>query len=214
MKLYDWVIAPNPRRVRMYLAEKGLEVPTEQVAGPRDMDLNVDYLEKSMHRTVPMLELDGGTQIVEAMAICRYFEALHNEPPFLFGRDAAERAQVEMWERQAEFQGLGAGGEYFRNSHPAFAGRALPGYPEPTAQIPELAERGRYRFNHFLHKLDARLADVEFIAGENFSVADITAYCGLDFVKKFRLTIPPECRHVQRWFEQVSLRPSAKSTAA
>lgn len=213
MKLYDWVIAPNPRRVRMYLAEKGIEVPTEQAAAPTDMDLRADYLEKSPHRTVPMLELDDGTCIVEAMAICRYFEAQHSEPP-LFGRDPAEQAVVEMWERQAEYQGMHAGAESFRNSHPAFAGRAVPGYPDPIAQIPELGERGRYRFNHFLKKMDHRLAEVEFLAGENFSVADITAFCGLDFVHKFRLSIPPELTHVQRWFEQVKARPSAVATQA
>lgn len=212
MKLYDWVIAPNPRRVRMYLAEKGIEVPTEQAAGPKDMDLSPDYLKKSPHRTVPMLELDDGTQIVEAIAICRYFEAQHSEPP-LFGRSPTEQAIVEMWERQAEFQGMGGGSECFRNSHPAFAGRAIPGYPKQMEQIPELAERGRYRFNHFLKKVDAQLAGSEFIAGDFFSVADITAFCGLDFVQKFRLPIPPECTHVQRWFDQVRARPSARATA-
>jgi len=159
-----------------------------------------------------MLELDDGTYIVEAMAICRYFEAQHSEPP-LFGRNPAEQGIVEMWERQAEFQGMAAGAESFRNSHPAFKGRSMPGYPDPMPQIAELAERGRYRFNHFLKKADTRLAEVEFLAGENFSVADITAFCGLDFVQKFRLTIPPELTHAQRWFEQVKARPSAVATA-
>lgn len=216
MKLYDWSIAPNPRRVRMYLAEKGIEVTTVQVAAPKSMGLDAAYLEKSSHRTVPMLELDDGTCIVEAMAICRYFEAhfkaRHSEPP-LFGRDACEQAVVEMWERQAEYQGLHAGAESFRNSHPAFEGRAVPGYPDPIAQIPELGERGRYRFNHFLQKMDARLAGVQFLAGDIFSVADITAFCGLDFVQKFRLPIPPELSHLQRWYAQIKVRPSAAATA-
>lgn len=213
MKLYDWSIAPNPRRVRMYLAEKGIEVPTEQAAAPDSMHLDASYLEKSPHGTVPMLALDDGTCIVEAMAICRYFEAQHGEPP-LFGRDPAEQALVEMWERQAEYQGMHAGAESFRNSHPAFAGHAMPGYPDPIEQIPELGERGRYRFNHFLKKMDAQLAKFEFLAGENFSVADITAFCGIDFVQKFRLSVPPELTHVQRWYAQIKARPSAGATAA
>lgn len=213
MKLYDWIIAPNPRRVRMYLVEKGIEVPTEQAASPKAMDLSADYLNKFAHRTVPLLELDDGTCIAEAMAICRYFEALHSDPP-LFGRNPAEQAMVEMWERQAEYQGLHAAAESFRNSHPAFAGRAIPGYPEPIEQIPELGERGRYRYNYFLKKMDARLAQVQFLAGENFSVADITAFCGIDFVQKFKLPVPPELSHVQRWFEQVATRPSALVSAA
>lgn len=213
MKLYDWVIAPNPRRVRMYLEEKGIEVPTEQAAAPNAMDLNADYLDKFSHRTVPLLELDDGSCIAEAMAICRFFEAQCAEPP-LFGRTPAEQARVEMWERQAEYQGLHAAAESFRNSHPAFVGRAIPGYPEPIEQIRALGERGRYRYHHFLEKMDAQLAHNEFLAGENFSVADITAFCGIDFVQKFRLPVPDEQENVHRWFAQVKARPSALATAA
>lgn len=213
MKLYDWKIAPNPRRVRMYLAEKGIEVPTEQAAEPNAMGLRDDYLAKGAHRLVPLLELDDGTCIGEAMAICRYFEAEHPEPP-LFGRSPKEKALVEMWERISEIQGLHAAAENFRNAIPAFAGRALPGYAEPVEQIPALAERGRMRYSAFLKKLDQRLGEARFLAGDDyFSVADITAFCTLDFAKNFRLPIPEDHAHLRRWYEEVQARPSATASA-
>ena len=126
MKLYDWGAAPNPRRVRIYLAEKGIEVPTEDVGVPSSGDLKPDFLAHHPHRRVPLLELDDGTCIGEAMAICRYFEALHPDPP-LMGRNPKEMAVIDMWERIAEFEGLHAVSENFRNSRRTFADRALAG---------------------------------------------------------------------------------------
>ncbi|MES1942497.1 glutathione S-transferase domain-containing protein [Salinisphaera sp. PC39] len=207
MILYDWQVAPNPRRVRMYLAEKGLTVETQQVAPPDSLELDPEFLAKSPRRRVPLLELDDGTLIGEAMAICRYFEILHPEPP-LFGRDAREAALVEMWERESEIAGLHAAAECFRNAVPAFAGRALPGYPDRVEQIPELVERGRYRYNVFLEGLDRHLADNVHLAGDSFSVADITAFCGIDFARKFRLPVPEELTHLRRWFDAVGGRSS------
>ena len=124
MRLYSWDIAPNPRRVRIYLAEKGLDLPTEDVGVPGKPVLRADFLEKFGHRRVPLLELDDGTCIGEAMAICRYFEALHPDPP-LMGGSARDVALIEMWERLAEWEGLHAVSEAFRNSRKSFAGRAL-----------------------------------------------------------------------------------------
>jgi glutathione S-transferase len=210
MKLYDWSIAPNPRRVRMYLAEKGLSVETVQAAGPRDMALAPWFLDMSPRRRVPLLVLDDGTQIGESMAICRYFEALHSEPP-LFGHDARARGLVEMWERESDANCIQAGGESVRNSHPAFKDRAMPGYAEPTPQIPALAERGRMRYYTYQKQIDACLAGREFLAGPHFSVADITAFCGIAFWSRFRLPIAEENTHVKRWFDAVSARASAQA---
>lgn len=208
MQLYDWSIAPNPRRVRMYLAEKGIEVPMVQAGAPDQIDLFDWFLEMSPRRRVPLLVLDDGTHIGEAMAICRYFETEHPNPP-LFGRTARETGVIEMWEREAEVNGLQAGGESVRNAHPAFADRALPGYAEPTPQIAELAERGRMRYYTFLDQAEARLAETDWLGGDGFSVADITAFCAIDFWRKFRLPLPESHTSLARWFEAVSERSSA-----
>jgi glutathione S-transferase len=208
MKLYDWTIAPNPRRVRMYLAEKGIEVETVQAAGPKDMELAPWFLEMNPRRRVPLLVLDDGTHIGEAMAICRYFET-ERPQPLLLGRDAREAAVIDMWERESDNNCLQAGGEHVRNAHPAFEGRALPGYAEPTPQIAELGERGRMRYYAYQEQAEARLADNEFLGGEIFSVADITAFCAIDFWRKFRLPIAEENANLQRWYDAVAARASA-----
>lgn len=208
MKLYDWSIAPNPRRVRMFLAEKGMDVEIVQVAGPKDMGLAPWFLKLSPRRRVPLLELDDGTLIGEAMAICRYLDADCPQPP-LFGRDRREAAVIDMWERESDQNCLQAGAENMRNAHPAFAGRALPGYNQPTSQIPELAERGKMRYYAYQERADERLTEVEFLGGEMFSVADITAFCAIDFWRKFRLPIADQHQHLQRWYDTVSKRPSA-----
>lgn len=207
MKLYGWGQAPNPRRVLIYLAEKGIEIEVvEAGAGAR---LSDEYLARYEGRAVPMLELDDGTQIGEAMAICRYFEEDHPAPP-LFGIDRRDRALVEMWERRAETEAFPGASEAFRNAHPAFAGRGLPGFVEPVAQIPALVDRGKQRLERFFRRIDARLADTPFIAGPRFTVADITALCAADFARKaVKLAIPEECANVRRWHEEVSARPSA-----
>ncbi|MDT0633623.1 glutathione S-transferase [Spectribacter hydrogenoxidans] len=207
MKLYDWSIAPNPRRVRMYLAERDIDIEIIQAGAPDQLDLHDWFLKLNPRRRVPLLELDDGTHIGEAMAICRYFEAAQPASD-LFGRDARETGLVEMWEREADSSGLQAGGEHVRNAHPAFKDRALPGYAEPTPQIAELAERGRMRYLDFLKRIDQQLADCEFLAGNIFTVADITAFCTIDFWRKFRLPIPKDAEHLQRWFDAVSQRPS------
>lgn len=156
---------------------------------------------------MPLLELDDGDWIAEASAICRYLEALYPDPPLL-GRSPKEIAIVEMWDRLAEWEGLMAISEVFRNTHKAFVGRGLAGYDIDIPQIPELAERGRVRLASFFNKMDAQLAEREFLAGDFFSLADITALCSIDFGISRRLPIPDECRHVIRWHGAVSNRPS------
>lgn len=208
MRLYSWDIAPNPRRVRIYLAEKGLDVPTEDVGLPGKPVLKPEFLAKFGHRRVPLLELDDGTCIGEAMAICRYFELLHPDPP-LMGRDPRDAALIEMWERLADGEGLHAVSEAFRNSRRSFAGRALAGYDTPVEQIPALIERGTARVKLFYEKFDAQLAANEFVAGDGYSVADITTLCTVDFATFCGLGIPDGCAHLKRWHAAVSARPSA-----
>ena len=164
MKLYSWEIAPNPRRVRIYLAEKGIEVPVEDVGVPGKPILEPAFLSQFGHRRVPLLELDDGTCIGEAMAICRYFEELHPEPP-LMGRDARERALVDMWERIAEWEAMHAISEYFRNGRKSFADRGLAGSGKPIAQIPALVERGQSRMLAFYDTMDGELAGRPWLAG-------------------------------------------------
>ena len=208
MKLYTWGPAPNPRRVRMFLAEKGLELDVEDVGD--GAVLKPEFLAKNPHRMVPALELDDGTMIGEAPAICRYLEGLHPEPR-MFGANPRQAALIDMWERKCEFECLQAAAEVFRNVLPAFVNRGMGGYAVAIPQIPALIERGTTRVHHFCSKLDSELAQRQFIAGDSFSMADITGLCALDFAKRARVSIPEECTHVLRWHAELSARPSAKT---
>lgn len=209
MKIYDWHIAPNPRRLHIYLAEKGIKVELEEVGG-EDFKLKPSYVAKYPHAMVPMLELDDGTCIGEAMAIARYFEELHPNPP-LMGTDAKDKAIVEMWEKRANEEGMLAASELFRNTHPAFAERGLPGSAQPIPRIPQLVDRARARLARFYMKFDEQLATNEFVAGKRYTIADATTLCGVDFAKWTDSDIPSECKHLRRWYEAVSARPSAKA---
>lgn len=209
MKIYDWHIAPNPRRLHIFLAEKGLDVELVEV-GQEDLVLAQWYKDKYPHAMVPMLELDDGTVIGEAMAICRYFEEINPEPP-LMGTDAKDKAVVAMWEKRANEEGMLPASELFRNTHPRFADRGLPGAADAIPQVAELRDRGRARLGRFFAKFDRQLADNEFVAGSRYTVADATALAAVDFAKWSDVTIPPECRNLQRWYDAVSARPSAKA---
>lgn len=209
MMLYDHPHAPNARRVRVFLAEKGIEVPTRTVDLMAKENLEADYLAVNPAGTVPCLELDDGSRIMESVAICRYFETLRPDPP-LMGTDALDRAIVEMRHRQVELNGVQAAGEMLRNGSPRFAGRALAG-PHPFAQIPELAERGRERMRLFFAWLDGVLADSEFVAGARYTVADILAMVAVDFASWSKSTPEPGQTHLAGWLEKVSARPSAKA---
>jgi glutathione S-transferase len=212
MKIYDWRLAPNPRRVRMFLAEKGLDVPLEEVGD--GMRLKPEFVARfDPYAMTPTLELDDGTCIGEAMAICRYFEDLHPEPR-LMGGDAKEKAVVEMWERRAYEGAMFAISEMLRNTHPAFAERGLPGTAEPIAQVASMVERGRGRLRRFSASSDEQLAKNRFMAGDSFSVADITAFCALDFLgRRLEAPIAPEHASLRRWLDDVAKRPSAAASA-
>jgi len=209
MKFYDFALAPSPRRVRIFLAEKGIAVPTVQVNLRAGEQFTPAFRAVNPDCTVPVLELDDDVRITDAIGICVYFEASQPEPP-LMGTGAQERALVTSWQRIAERDGFYAVMEAFRNVTPRMAGRGLPG-PLDLAQIPALAERGRTRIARFFKTMDDRLADREFVASECYSIADITALVTVDFAGWVKLTIPDDCPHLRRWYEQVTARPSAKA---
>jgi glutathione S-transferase len=209
MKFYDCAVAPSPRRVRIFLAEKGLALPTIQVDLRKGEQFGDYFRAINPDCTVPVLELDDGTRISDSLAICVYLEATNPAPP-LMGATAVERATVAEWQRRAERDGFLAVADAFRNSTPAFKTRALPG-PDDYPQIPALVERGRARTQKFFKLMDARLADREFVAGERYSIADITTLVAVDFAGWIKLTIPDECAHLRRWHQAVAARPSAKA---
>ena len=211
MKFYDCATAPSPRRVRVFLAEKGISVPTVQVNLREGEQFTPAFRAINPDCTVPVLELDNGARITDAIGICRYFEAMQPDPP-LFGAGAEDIATIESWQRQAERDGFYAVMEAFRNSTPGLKGRALPG-PQDMEQIPALAERGRTRVQRFFEALNARLSHTEFVAGPRYSVADITAMISVEFAGWLRpkLAAPEQYPHLARWFAAVSARPSAKA---
>lgn len=202
MKLYDSAMAPNPRRVRIFLAEKGIEVASEQVDIAKAENRQPPFLAKNPMGGLPVLELDDGTHIAESIAICRYFEAIQPDPP-LFGVDAKDTAVVEMWNRRMELEVFNTITGCFRNTHDFFKGR--------IPQVPEYGEVCRGAAEKRLAWLDEVLADRDFIAGERLTVADITALCGIDFGRVTAIGIKPEQKNLARWHEAVSSRPSAKA---
>jgi glutathione S-transferase len=202
VKLYDSAMAPNPRRVRIFLAEKGIEVPKVQVDIGQAENRKPPFLAKNPMGGLPVLELDDGTCIAESAAICRYFEETHPEPSLL-GTDARDRALVEMWQRRMELEVALPIMQCFRNTHAFFQGR--------IPQVPEYGEVCRSSAEKRLAWLDGELATRPFVAGERFSIADITALVGIDFGRVVEIRIQPEQKHLQRWHEAVSSRPSAKA---
>jgi glutathione S-transferase len=201
MKLYDSKMAPNPRRARIFLAEKGISVPTEQVDIMTMQHKTPAYTAINPLQRMPALVLDDGTIITESIAICRYFELQQPDPP-LFGVGAKESALVEMWNRRAEINFFSNVAAVFRHLHPAMKELEVP-------QIPAFAEANRPRVAWFLGMLDRELAGREFVAGDRFSIADITALVATDFMKPARLSVPAELANFQRWHAAVSARPSA-----
>ena len=203
MKLYDSKSAPNPRRTRIFLAEKGITLPTEQVDIPTMQHKTAEYTAINPLQRMPALVLDDGTIITELIAICRYFEAVQPEPP-LFGTGAKGIALVEMWNRRCEINFFSNVAAVFRHLHPAMKDLEVP-------QVPAYAEAMRPRAIWFLELLDKELAGREFIAGDRYSVADITTLVAVDFMKPARLTMPENLANVQRWHAAVSARPSSKA---
>ncbi len=200
MKILDEKRAPNPRRVRVYLAEKGIAAPFEQVEIMTGAAKTAEFTALNPIQRVPVLILDDGTAIAETIAICRYFEALHPEPS-LFGRTPLEIARIEMWNRRAELNYLFPVAQVFRHSHPAMAELEKP-------QVPAWAEANRPRVGEIVGIFDQALAKTRFLAGDSFSVADITATIATDFMKPARLAIPDGAVNFKRWYDEIRSRPS------
>src|SRR5215203_4035611 len=203
MKLYDGGRAPNPRRVRVFLAEKGIQVPTEQVDLGAQQHKSSAFTAINPIQRVPVLVLDDGTVIGESIAICRYFEELNPEPP-LFGRGAREIARIEMWSRRAELHLLFPVSHVFRHTHPAMKEMEVP-------QVPAWAEANKPRIADFLAVLDEELQQHPFLAGDRYSVADITGLVAVDLMKPAKLALSDELGNVRRWHKDVSSRPSASA---
>lgn len=200
MKLYDTIGAPNPRRVRIFLAEKGIDVPREQVNLLKFEQKSDGFRALNPMQRTPVLVLEDGTALAESVAICRYFDELKPEPP-LFGEGILGRALVEMWQRRIELYLLNPVLLAFRHGH-----RAMSALENP--QLPDLAEQSRVNALKFMNFIDAELAERQFIAGEAYTIADITALVALEFLKPAQIAMP-ELSSLKRWFAEVSARPSA-----
>lgn len=202
MKLYDFALAPNPRRVRIFLAEKGIAVPTEQIDLFTGANRSPEALRRNPFGGLPVLELDDGTCIAESVAICRYFEELHPHPP-LMGVGALDRAVVEMWNRRMELELFRHIGGYFQHTSDIFKNR--------IRQLPEVAQSSKEAALARMTLIDGQIADRRYIAGERYTIADITALCAFGLGAIVGLTIPSELQNLTRWHAEISARPSAKA---
>lgn len=209
MKLYDFPQAPNPRRVNIFLAEKGIEVERVAVDLGAGEHLQEAYRSKNPACDIPMLELDDGTCISQIRGITRYFEDIHPETPML-GSTAAEKGLAEMWEHLAFMNGLLAVAEVFRNTAKGFKGRAVVG-PHDYPQSAELAERGQQRVANFFQDFNEQLGKHPFVAGDFYSMADITTLVTCDFAKWIKAEIPENCEHLLTWHAKISARPAVKA---
>jgi len=202
MKLYDFGRAPNPRRVRIYLAEKGIAVPMEQIDLGAMQHKTAAYAVINPLRQVPVLMLDDGTVIAESIAICRYFEVLNPSPP-MFGTGALEQAMVEMWNRRLEQNLFFPVSQVFRHLHPAMKDMEVP-------QVAAWGEANKPRVAALLPILERQLETGPFVCGASYSIADITALVAINFMKPAKLAVPSEYRNIARWHAEVSARPSAR----
>ncbi len=208
LTLYHAPASPNSRRVRMFLAEKGISVPLVSIDLAADEQHGQAYRAINPRRVVPTLVLEDGTAIGEVLAIWRYLEEAYPATPLL-GTTAKDKALVTMWERRAELEGFAAVMEAVRNAVPKLAGRAIAG-PHDYAQIPALVERSRLRVADFYSDMEARLAEMPFVAGGSFSAADITTLVTIDFATRaLDMSVPPDNVALQRWHDGVAARPSA-----
>lgn len=202
MKLYNYKMAPNPRRVRMFLAEKNIiDIEFVNIDIGKGETFSKEFRDINPYGGVPVLELDDGDYIAESMAICRYFEEVSPENP-LMGTDAKSKAQIEMWNRRIELNLYNPIAYCFRHSNPM--------WKATVNQVPDFAEVSGDDADKNIHKLNKRLAVSEYVAGDSFSVADITALCAIDFAKVIQRRIDEEKHpHLARWYKQVSSRASA-----
>ncbi len=202
MKIYEHRLAPNPRRVRIFLAEKGIAMEYIQVDLKAGEHLSDEFRARNPFRSVPVLELDNGEILAESMSICRYFEELQPEPALL-GSNPWERAQIDMWQRRMELNFFYPVAQAFRNLSDYWAGRITPNR--------EWGETNLRVATRMFKLLDEELGKRKYIAGDEFSIADITALVAIDFAKYLKLEATPEQTHLKDWYERVASRPSAKA---
>ncbi|MCR9125691.1 MAG: glutathione S-transferase [Rhodobacteraceae bacterium] len=207
MIFYDCATAPSPRRARMFIAEKGLQIETREISISEGAQLSEAFLAVNPAGTVPVLVTDTGLALTENIAIATYLEAICPDPN-LMGETAEEKALVAMWNTICESRGGLPIAEAFRNSHPAMKGRAVTG-PRNFDQIPALAERGMARVADFFDLLEARLSGSAFLAGDRMTLADITGYVFVDFARVVRLRLPDTHKAAQAWYAGMAERPSA-----
>jgi len=206
MKFYDFTGAPSPQRVRIFLAEKGIDIPMRQVDLRSGEQFEPWYRAVNPRCAVPALQLDDGTILTESEAICRYLEVLHPQPP-LFGVSALEQALVMEWCRHIELEGYLAVADVLRNSAPHFKDRALPG-PKPVPQVPELVERGKARLQQFFSMLNARMEGREFLAIDALSVADIFTFVAVEFAGRIQMQPDAGLSHLCDWLQRLRARPA------
>jgi glutathione S-transferase len=202
MKLYDFTLAPSPRRARVFLAEKGIDVELVQVDIMRNANRTPEFLKKNPLGSLPILELDDGTCLSESVAICRYFEELQPEPN-LFGVGAREKALIEMWNRRVELEIFAPVGHVWSHLSEAAKGRGR--------RLPEFGEIQKRAAIDRIAWLDHELGGRGFIAGDRYTIADITTLCMVDFARTVDIRIQPEQMNLIRWYGEVSSRPSAKA---
>ncbi|WP_429349082.1 glutathione S-transferase [Paraburkholderia sp. Clong3] len=211
LTLYESKASPNARRVRIFLAEKGIEIPTKAVDLGAKEQFSDAYVAINPRRQVPTLVLEDGTAIGEVPAIWRYIEDAYPTKAALLGTAPQEKALIAMWERRAELDGFAAVMEGVRNAVAGLKGRALSG-PHAYEQIPEIVERSKLRVANFFADFNERLKTVPFVAGDKFSAADITTLATVDFAAgAMKMSIPAEFDALQTWYDKMSDRPSAKA---
>ncbi|MBL8572561.1 MAG: glutathione S-transferase [Hyphomicrobiaceae bacterium] len=201
-ELYDGGRAPNPRRVRIFMAEKAIELPIIQIDIAKKEHKTEGFTRLNPMQRLPVLVLEGGAVITESVAICRYLEELYPEPN-LFGRTPLERAEVVMWNRRVELGLFASVAAVFRHLHPFMAEFEVP-------QIAAWGEANKTKVAEQLAFLDSELDSRRFIAGERFTIADITALCAIEFMKPSRLERPAHLLNLARWWDEVSARPSIR----
>ena len=209
MRLFDFERAPSPRRVRIYLAEKGLEIPKVTVNLFRMEQLSPEFLALNPGGTLPLLETDDGEYIAETIGICRYLESIYPEPA-LFGSTPSEQGQTLTWNNICEQEGYAAVAEILRNLSPGFRHRAFPG-PANIEQQPALIQRGHARAGQFFTRVNKRLSDTPYLAGQSFTVADITLLTLVDFARWVDLDACDQRSGLTDWYKRVSTRNSAKA---
>ncbi|MGE0485342.1 MAG: glutathione S-transferase family protein [Gammaproteobacteria bacterium] len=209
MRYYDFALAPNPRRVNVFLREKGLELDTVEINLRGGGQFEAGFLARNPQAMVPCLELDDGSVLGETMAICRYLETLHPQPN-LFGNDAREVGFIEMWNRRAEIEGFLPAADALRNEGERFHDRAVAG-PRDYPQIPELVARGKARATAFLADLDAHLQGREYVAVERFTMADINAWVTVEFAARVRVEPLVTQTELRRWYAALAARPAFRA---